>query len=197
MLRVYLLRHGQTPYNADGNRYCGRTALALTDKGVEQAKAVHQRLKDLRLDAVYSSPLYRARRTAELATGRETVHTDQRLIEIDFGSWEHKTREEFVAEDPASWTNWMEDPEHTRAGNTGESGQEVIARLDAFFDEMLIKHPGQTILIAGHNGINRLYMAHKLGMPLKYYRRLVQENSAITLLEWDDAGEFTLQKLNA
>ena len=197
MLSIYLLRHGQTPYNADGNRYCGRTDLALTDKGIQQAEAVYQRMKGLPLDAVYSSPLSRARRTAELATGWEKVRTDDRLIEIDFGSWENKTREEFVAEDPGSWARWIDDPEHNRAGNTGESGGEVIKRLDGFYSEMLTRHAGQTILVVGHNGTNRLYMAHKLGMPLRHYRRLFQENSAITFFELDDKGEFTLIKLNA
>lgn len=197
MLSIYLLRHGQTPYNADGNRYCGRTDLALTDKGIQQAEAVYQRMKGLPLDAVYSSPLSRARRTAELATGWEKVRTDDRLIEIDFGSWENKTREEFVAEDPGSWARWIDDPEHNRAGNTGESGGEVIKRLDGFYSEMLIRHAGQTILVVGHNGTNRLYMAHKLGMPLRHYRRLFQENSAISFFELDDKGEFTLIKLNA
>jgi alpha-ribazole phosphatase/probable phosphoglycerate mutase len=197
MLSVYLLRHGQTPYNADSNRYCGRTDIALTEKGVQQAEAVHRRLQGIRLDAVYSSPLVRARRTAELAAGGEKVQTDERLIEIDFGGWENKTMEEFVAEDPGSWARWIGDPAHNRAGDTGESGGEIIKRLDDFFYEMLTRHAGQTILVAGHNGINRFYMAYKLGMPLKYYRRLFQENSAITLFELDDNGEFTLKKLNA
>jgi alpha-ribazole phosphatase/probable phosphoglycerate mutase len=197
MLSIYLLRHGQTPYNADGNRYCGRTDIELTEKGIQQAGAVRQRLKGIHLDAVYSSPLSRARRTAELATGWEKVQTDDRLIEIDFGSWENKTREEFVAEDPGSWARWSNDPEHSRAGNTGESGGEVIKRLDEFFSEMLTRHAGQTILVVGHNGTNRLYMAHKLGIPLRHYRRLFQENSAITFFELDDSGEFTLIKLNS
>ena len=197
MLSVYLLRHGQTPYNADGNRYCGRTDIELTDKGIQQAEAVCQRLNGIRLDAVYSSPLSRARRTAELARSWKKVQTDDRLIEIDFGGWENKTKEEFLAEDPGSWAKWIDDPEHNRAGNTGESGGEVIKRLDGFFSEMLTRHAGQTILVVGHNGTNRLYMAHKLGMPLRHYRRLFQENSAITLFELDDNGEFTLLKLNA
>lgn len=197
MLSVYLLRHGQTPYNADGNRYCGRTDIELTEKGIQQALAVNSRMKGIALDAVYSSPLLRASRTAELASGWDTVQTDPRLIEVDFGGWEHKTREEFVAEDPSSWEAWSRDPLHTRAGNTGESGAAVVERMDDFFNEMLVRHAGQTILVVGHNGVNRLFMAHRLGMQLQHYRRLVQENSAITLFELDDSGEFTLKCLNA
>jgi broad specificity phosphatase PhoE len=197
MLNVYLLRHGQTPYNADGNRYCGRTDIELTEKGISEARSVYARLKDVHLDAVYSSPLIRARRTAELASGRSNVQTDARLIEVDFGEWENKTREEFIAEDPRSWEAWSRDPENYRAGNTGETGGEVVNRLEAFFNEMLTRHAGQTILVTGHNGTNRLYMAHALGMPLQYYRRLFQENSAITLFELSGDGGFTLKKLNA
>jgi len=197
MLSVYLLRHGQTPYNADGNRYCGRTDIELTEKGIQQALAVNSRMKGIALDAVYSSPLLRARRTAELASGWDMVQTDQRLIEVDFGGWEHKTREEFVAEDPSSWETWSRDPLSSRAGNTGESGAAVVGRMDDFFNEVLVRHAEQTILVVGHNGVNRLFMAHRLGMPLQNYRRLVQENSAITLFELDDNGEFTLKCLNA
>jgi len=197
MLNVYLLRHGQTPYNADGNRYCGRTDIELTENGIQQALGVRERMKGISLDAVYSSPLVRARRTAELASGWPSVQTDARLTEIDFGRWEHRTREEFVAEDPLSWAAWSADPENNRAGVSGESGSEIVRRLDDFFSEMLSRHSGQTILVVGHNGTNRLYMAHQLGMPLRHYRRLVQENSAITLFGLDDSGEFTLKNLNA
>ncbi|MDB5002059.1 MAG: Phosphoglycerate mutase [Mucilaginibacter sp.] len=196
MLNIYLLRHGETPYNAEGNRYCGRTDIGLTDIGVAQAKAVNQRLAGLHIDAVYSSPLQRARVTAELATDRE-VETDQRIIEIDFGEWEGKTQLEFAADDPLSWEAWANDPGENRAGRTGETGNQIVKRVDAFYQDMLRKHADQAIVVVGHNGINRLYMAYKLGMHLKNYRRIFQENSAITLIQLDGNGELTLKKLNA
>ncbi|RZK67893.1 MAG: hypothetical protein EOO92_23830 [Pedobacter sp.] len=62
---------------------------------------------------------------------------------------------------------------------------------------MLVKHANQDILVIGHNGINRLYMAHKLGMEIKNYRRIVQDNSAITLFTLDNNGEFSLKLLNS
>jgi len=197
MLNVYLLRHGETQYNADGNRYCGRTDICLTEKGLRQAEIVFNQLKGKKIDAVYSSPLERARHTAKIAAGGKTVITDSRLIEIDFGNWEGKTKDEFVAENPSLWTAWIEDPAGSRAGGTGETGKEVVERVDAFYNEMLKKHFDETILVVGHNGINRLYMAYKLGMALKNYRRLVQENSSITFFELDDYSEFSLKKLNA
>src|SRR5690348_12200477 len=101
MLDVYLLRHGETQWNADGNRYCGRTDISLTKKGISQAELVHDQLKQIRFDAVYSSPLRRATYTAQIASGINEVITDKRLIEVDFGNWEGKTREEFISEDPS------------------------------------------------------------------------------------------------
>ncbi len=196
MLSVYILRHGETAYNTAGNRYCGHTDIGLTDKGIMQAKHVNKRLHGVQVDAVYSSPLERARLTAEIATDRQ-VHTDERIIEVDFGDWEGKTQAEFMISDPGTWEAWMQDPLSAKAGATGETGQQVVDRVDAFFSEMLSKHSGQTIVVVAHNGVNRLYMAYKLGMPLKNYRLILQENSAITYFELDDEGIMTLKKLNA
>ncbi|MDB5108921.1 MAG: Phosphoglycerate mutase [Mucilaginibacter sp.] len=197
MLSVFLLRHGETPYNADGNRYCGRTDASLTSKGVKQAVKVYHQLKDEKFDAVYSSPLRRACFTAQIATGSQQVQTDERITEVYFGNWEGKTKEEFIDEDKSLWDAWIHDPGNTKAGGTGETGMEIIERVNAFFNEMLQKHANETIVVVGHNGINRLYMAYKLGMELKNYRRIFQENAAITFFELDDTGEITLKKLNA
>lgn len=197
MVKVYLLRHGETEYNADGNRYCGHTDIDLTDKGYRQAKFVAGQLKDLKIDAVYSSPLKRAKITAEIASNGKEVIIDERLIELDFGLWEGKTKETFIPENPELWNNWMADPANNKAGETGESASELVKRLDDFYREILAKHAGETIMVVAHNGVNRFLMAHKLGMPLKNYRQLVQENSAITLIEFDQEGTMTLNLLNS
>lgn len=202
MLNVYLLRHGQTQWNAEGNKYCGRTDIPLTPLGIEQAGLAAQHLKGIGIVRVYSSPLERARHTAEIAGGGRTVHTDPRLIEVDFGHWEGKTRAGFISEDPILWDNWCRDPSTVRAGGTGETALEVVRRVDDFFTEALREHGGSggdapNILVVGHNGINRLYLAWKLGMHLKDYRRLVQENSTITLFSLDAEAELTLKILNS
>lgn len=198
MLTVYLLRHGETTYNADGNRYCGRIDAELTEKGISQARRVAEALHGRPIDAIYASPLKRAYLTAEIASGnRLPVVRDNRLIELDFGAWEGKTREEFMAEDPDLWESWNESPDHTQAGGSGDTALNVVHRVDDFFGEMMRKHEGQHVLVVAHNGVNRLYLAWKLGMPLKYYRRIVQENSAITIVRFGDAEGFSLLTLNA
>ncbi|TPE42377.1 histidine phosphatase family protein [Pontibacter mangrovi] len=197
MLNVYLLRHGQTAWNADGNRYCGRTDLPLTATGLAQAEAVSQQLKTVPFVAVYASPLQRASQTAHLASGGKEVVTDARLIEVDFGTWEGKTKEAFMAENERLWSEWMKDPGQSRAGGSGETGWAVVNRVDAFFRELVQRHPDGNVLVVAHNGVNRLYLAHKLGMPLRHYRKLELDNSSVTHFTLDSLGELTLKRLNS
>ena len=197
MLNIYLLRHGETLYNADGNRYCGITDIGLTDKGYQQANLVKEQVRDIQFDAVYASPLQRAKITAEIASDNKNVIIDERIIEADFGLWEGKTREEFVAENAELWNNWDADPSKHRAGGTGETGAEIVNRVDSFFQEIIKKHTSGNIMVVAHNGINRLYLAYKLGMPLRNYRKIAMENSSLSLISFDANGELTLHKLNS
>lgn len=196
MLSIYLLRHGETVWNADGNRYCGRTDIGLTERGVQQAHKTATLLKNIEFEAVFSSPLARAYTTARTISGRDDVSKDDRLIEFDFGQWEGKRKEEFIPEDPELWTDWCYDPGHIHAGMTGESANEVIERVDGFFMELIDRYSSGNIMVVAHNGVNRFYLSHKLGMPLRNYRKLVQDNSKITVFELDNDGELTLQRLN-
>jgi broad specificity phosphatase PhoE len=197
MLTVYLLRHGETTWNADGNRYCGITDVELTDKGLSQAAQARELLSGIKFDAIYSSPLQRAFITATITSGGDVeVIKDPLLLEAAFGQWEGKTRAEFVSENPELWQQWDRDPDNTRAGITGDTASEVVERVNRFFEKAVKAHPGGTILVVAHNTVNRFYLAHKLGMPLKNYRRIFQENSAITQFTLDDNNEITLNKLN-
>ena len=73
----------------------------------------------------------------------------------------------------------------------------MIKRVDSFFNEMLQQRKHSNLLVVGHNGINRLYLSWKLGMEVKYYRRIHQENSSITMFTLDAKGELTLKLLNS
>lgn len=199
MLEVYFLRHGQTAFNAMGNRYCGRTDAELTELGITQAKSVAAQLKETMFDRVYASPLQRAYITAHLASGGRPVARDSRLIEVDFGRWEGLARKEFVENDPVTWENWDRDPGRFPAGGTGETATAVVDRVEDFFNERILEYKNKKarIMVVAHNGVNRLYLAHKLGMPLRNYRQLVQDNSTITVFELEETtGVLTLKKLN-
>lgn len=124
------------------------------------------------------------------------VQIDTRQIEVDFDQWGAKPNRSLSWKPPGLWEAWCRDTANEKAGGTGETGNEVIERASSFFTEMLQKHAGETIAVIAHNGFKRLYMAYKLSMELRNYRRIVQENSAITFFELDGGGEISLTKLN-
>lgn len=196
VLTVYLLRHGQTDMNADRNRYCGRTDAQLTELGRSQAKDAGDMLRPIDFAAVFASPLQRSGKTAELLDLSLPVQVDERLIELDFGGWEGMTREEFIAKMPETWERWNEDPLRYPAGGDGETAQSLIDRVEDFFSDAVEKYMGKRILVVGHNGLNRLFLSHKLQMPVRNYRWILQENSAITRFIIGENGEFQLQRLN-
>lgn len=197
MIKVYMLRHGETAWNADGNRYCGRTDLPLNEKGISQAEETRRLIKNIDFDGIFSSPLKRAYQTAVIAAGNKNVKTEERLIEVDFGRWEGKTREEFMKENKSAWLNWLRDPEEFAAGSTGENAKSIIGRLTSFYDEIIREYKSGRVLVVAHNGVNRLFLAHKLGMPLGNYRRFSLDNAAVTVFTLGDDGDFVLNYLNA
>ena len=196
MLTIYLLRHGQTQWNAEGNRYCGRTDIPLTEKGISQAQDTGRQLAGIPFEAIYSSPLERAYHTAQIAGGGKPVIKDERLLETDFGAWEGRTKEETIKDDSAVAESWENDPGNTRAGGTGETAQQIVKRADSFFASLQKKYAEGNILVVAHNGLNRFYLTYKLGMPLKNYHQLVQENSTVTLFTLDREG-LVLYKMNS
>ena len=195
MTRFYLLRHGETAWNREGNRYCGRTDVPLSDAGREQARRAARALRDVPFAAVFGSPLQRSRETAAIvaATSGLPCRCDPRLAEIDFGGWEGKTRGEIERDDPDGWADWLRDPAGVAAGRTGETGRQVAARVDGFVRDTAAAFPDHAVLVVGHNTLNRLYIAASLEVPLRNYRRLVQGNAGITILDLDGEGARWVQ----
>src|SRR5690606_41278039 len=96
----------------------------------------------------------------------------------------------------AGWTG-VSHRASMQAGRAGENAAQVSSRLESFYAGLMDQYDGQTVLVVGHNGVNRLFMAQQLRMPLKNYRKIVQENSALTLITLDKHKGFNLLKLNA
>src|SRR5687767_13721430 len=102
------------------------------EKGIRQAEEVKRQLEAIAFAEVFCCTLQRAFTTACLASGKDAIK-DGRLIEVDFGGWEGKTKEEFIAENKSLWLSWESDPATHRAGGIGETGAEIVARVDDFF----------------------------------------------------------------
>ena len=188
--RLYYLRHGQTTWNADGNRYAGATDVPLTELGIQQAKQGSARIRDIEFDAVFCSGMSRALETAKLVLdGRDVpIVQDPRLNEMNYGTWEGKTHAEIVAEPDNHWHDWAVDPDAFRPGERGELASELVARVTAFLYDVM--QPGRTVLAVAHHTTGRLLIAHTLEMPLSAYRRLQLDNASLSLFERSERGDI-------
>jgi uncharacterized phosphatase len=197
MTRFYLMRHGETDWNRDRNRYCGISDIPLSAEGQNQAEQAAAFLQAVRIDHVYASHLQRAAQTAQpAATLRELpVQQDKRLSEIDFGLWEGLRIDDITSRYPQEWQCWLDDPAKGLAGGTGESGQDVFERMQHFFTEKAAEHSGEHLLVTSHSTAIRIFLAGLLSMPLQAYRKLPADNAGITVLEAKD-NQIKLIRMN-
>jgi broad specificity phosphatase PhoE len=195
MTLFYLMRHGETDWNRDHNRYCGRSDIGLSELGTRQAEHAATNLKNMRLDRVFSSGLQRAVVTAQpsAALRQLVVNQDDRLTEADFGRWEGLRRSEIIDRYPEAWKIWYDDPVTTNAGITGETAAKVYQRMDEFFREQIQLYPQDRILVVSHSTSIRIFLAGVLGMPFRNYRQLVLGNTGISVLEAAEEGMRLLQ----
>ncbi|WP_053959373.1 histidine phosphatase family protein [Sulfobacillus thermosulfidooxidans] len=189
MTTFYFIRHGETEWNHNQNRYCGRSDIALAETGIFQSQMLAKMLAAVPFDKVFASPLLRARTTALPIIDRLglPLNLDNRLKEIDFGDWEGLTQQEIESDYPEQWQSWLNDPSSVKAGGHGESGNEVVRRLRSFVDDQ-VATPFETLLVITHNTVLRLFIAHSLGLPLTSYRNFEIDNGDTWVLNIDESG---------
>jgi broad specificity phosphatase PhoE len=198
MTRLVLARHGETVWH-DGNRYAGRTDVALTAHGRAQAERLADWASSARLDALWCSPLGRARATAEPAarvTGLE-LHVDARLCEVDFGRGEGLTVAEMEQRFPDALRAFAADPvTHHLPG--GEDPRAAVERALACLGEIGAAHPEGRVLVVAHTTLIRLVLCRLIGVPLADYRRVFPfvRNVALTELSYN-GGAAALMTYNA
>lgn len=190
MTKIYLVRHGDVEGNSGEVRtFAGARDLELTPLGLRQAEAVANRLKGERIDAVYSSTLQRAWRTAEgIAAHHGLQNTrDARWNEVNYGDWEGLSEEQILAGHAELWKQRVDDP-WSIAPPGGESYQMLWARLEPAWNQILESHAGQTVVIVGHNGSLRVLLCQLLGAPPANARRLRIGNCSMTKVDIGDAS---------
>ncbi len=151
---VWLVRHGETEWSKAG-RHTSSTDLPLTPQGEEVARSLRDRLADTAFDLVLTSPLQRARVTAELV-GFGDAAVDADLVEWGYGDYEGRTSAE-IREDVPGWTIWThEAPGGETPGQVTERLDRVVGRLRAVPDRALV---------FGHGHALRALTARWLGLP--------------------------------
>ncbi|WP_370414347.1 histidine phosphatase family protein [Streptomyces fradiae] len=163
MGELILIRHGQTEWSLSG-RHAGRTDVPLTAAGEAAARALGPRLASRRLGAVFSSPLGRAMRTAELA-GLTGVKPDPDLLEWDYGGYEGLTAEQ-IRELKPGWDLWRDGVVPGDADHPGEELQQVAARVDAVLGRVrtLLRAGDGDVAVVAHGHLTRVLTVRWLGL---------------------------------
>jgi probable phosphoglycerate mutase len=188
---VLLVRHGQTP--TTGTTLPGRAPrLHLADKGHEQATIAAQRIAELtKVDAIYASPLERARETAA-PIGKalqQKVRIDRGLLECDFGQWTGRALKDLMKR--PEWATVQRAPSTFRFPG-GESFTEMQTRMVSALDRLRATHPGGTIVCVSHADPIKAAVAHAMGTHLDLFQRVVISTCSISAIAYTAAGPVVL-----
>jgi alpha-ribazole phosphatase len=196
MMRLILVRHGQTEWNA-GGRYQGQSNVALSDTGRKQARFLAERFPVRQLDAIYTSDLDRAKETAECVGKRLglTVCPEKAFRELSFGDWEGLTYQEISSRWPEEAEKLFTAPDELVIPH-GETFRDLQKRaLDKIYS-LYEKHIDQTVAVFAHGAINKTILAGLMHIPLHYLWSLRQDNTAVNILRLDD-GYVMVELINS
>ena len=141
---IYIVRHGQTNWNLEG-RYQGRIDVELNETGIKQAEEISKKLKNKKFDKIFSSPLNRAYKTAQIICD-DVIIKDERLIERCNGDLEGKLKIE--CKDLVDFT----DPKEQRLNI--EPLPIFRKRISDFFEYITTNYKGKDILVVTHAGVS-------------------------------------------
>ena len=188
MTKLIVVRHGHVE-GISPERFRGRVDITLTPEGRRQAEVTAHRIRTTWSPAaVFTSPLGRCRATAEaIATPLGlSPHLLDGLIDIDYGEWQGLTPDEVRSRWPKLIETWHGSPDWATIPG-GETLQDVLLRVVSALRSVVDRHPKDTVVLVGHDSVNRVILLHALGLPLSRYRWLGQHPCAIN--EIDFSGE--------
>lgn len=192
--RLYLVRHGEV----EGERVLhGHVDVALTARGVAQLAAVGARLSSAALHAVYSSDLQRSRQGAEAVAAPHALPVTENpaFRELAMGEWDGRPFREVWDTDRERLEAWWADIEgYVLPG--GESLRLLAARVLPALAALLARHPGETVCLVAHGGVNRVILFDALGLPLTHYHKLVQDYGCVNVLEYHADGNRVVHLVN-
>jgi probable phosphoglycerate mutase len=187
MHTAYLVRHGETAWSLS-RQHTGRTDIPLTERGAREARALSTRLQGIDFARVLTSPLIRARHTAELAGFAARLETNVDLMEWDYGAYEGRRTSEIRQEHPG-WSAFV----HGCPG--GETVADVGARADSVIASVRAVE-GNTLLFA-HRDILRVVIARWIDLAALEGRRFYLETASVSILGYHhDLSEPVVRGLN-
>jgi len=173
---LWLVRHGETEWSA-GGAHTSRTDIALTAHGRRRAEELRDFLAGVRFDAVFVSPMQRARETCSIVGFGDVAVVDEGLREWDYGIYEGRTTAE-IRKEMQGWSVWKD------AVVDGEAVEQVGARADGVIARALASGGGKVALFA-HAHLLRILAARWVGLPAVDGRLLVLGTGSLSVLGWE------------
>jgi len=191
-VKLFLSRHAETEHTREGIVQ-GHSNSKLSEKGLKQAEALAKEFSQREIDAVYSSDMKRAAKTAEKIADPQglKVNKSKDLREVDRSSFEVKPFEQMVKEIRESETeDYLWKPEN------GESLEETKKRAVERVEDIKNNHRGEKIVVISHGGTIGATMMGLMGRTAKNSYKLKQSNCSINRLKWDKKRRWQVEKVN-
>ncbi len=194
MTEIILARHGETEWNV-AEVFRGQIDIDLNEPGVKQAELLSGYLSTSAIAAVYSSPLKRALKTAEIIAQphKLEVDVDPDLIDFNFGKWQGLSHQEVKEKYRDLYATWITHPEQVSIPD-GEALEDVSKRVIRVRNKVIENHRG-TVVIVGHRVVNKVMICTLLGLDNSHFWKIRQDTCGISIFSYLNE-QFILTKHN-
>ena len=193
---VLLVRHGECRGNIE-ELFRGRVDFPLNETGSRQAEEVGEALRSFQPKAVFTSPLLRAKSTAEVIAARSSIPLiiDEGLNNTCLGVWEGRPKKEIATQHPEEWKLWLENPEALSIEGA-ESMDNVMIRSRECLDRIVKEYEGKTVAVVTHRTVIKPLLAGCLGICSPYFWKIHMDTAAYSVLHFDNLHGYSLFSLN-
>jgi len=194
MTEIILARHGETEWNVE-EVFRGRIDIELNETGLRQAELLAEYLSGIKIDAVYSSPLRRALKTAEMIASYHKLDVEiaPGLVDFDYGEWQSLAHQQVRDRYKELYAEWINSPDRVKMPD-GESLNDVRERAMGVVSDVIAKYEG-TVVLVSHRVVNKVLICALLGLDNSHFWNIRQDTCGITTFTYQN-GRFILIKHN-
>ncbi len=194
MTEIILARHGETEWNVE-EVFRGRLDVELNATGIKQAELLAEYLSDSKIDAVYSSPLKRALKTAEIIAGHHKLDVEiaPGITDLDYGKWQGLPHQEVKDRYKELYAEWIKNPHQVKM-LAGESLNDVRERATPVVSDIVANYEG-TVVLVSHRVVDKVLICALLGLDNSHFWNIRLDTCGITTFIYENE-RFTLTEHN-
>jgi len=194
MTQIILARHGETEWNVE-EIFRGRIDIELNRTGIKQAELLAEYLGTLKIDAICSSPLKRALKTAEMVASYHKLNVEiaPGLIDFNYGEWQGLAHQEVRNKYKGLYAEWIKNPHQVKMPG-GESLNDVRERAMGVVNDVIAKYNG-TVILVSHRVVNKVLICALLGLDNSHFWNIRQDTCGITTFVYENK-RFILTRHN-